>query len=105
MDKLHSSNRSRLQTLFKLAQTWLTFAPLVGSYLVEIIPSTELTIMDMLCEDDPTPMAFTAAYERLAAAISPTIRAAQYRGGKKAGLKQAINTLRGNVNNLGMDLS
>lgn len=104
-EKLHGPNRQRLQALNRLAKMWSKFTPLTGSYLLEIIPQFEVSIMDLLCKDELSEWDFTKAYELLAKALSPTDRATQAHAAKRAVFKKAIGELRADVKKTGMDLS
>lgn len=104
-EKLHGANRQRLQALNRLAKMWSKFIPLTGSYLLEIIPQLEVSIMDLLCRDELSERGFTKAYELLAKAMSPSDRATQAHSAKRAAFKKAIGELRAEVKKTGMDLS
>ncbi|WP_232515959.1 hypothetical protein [Burkholderia multivorans] len=105
MEKLSSSNRSRLWRLYQIAKQWSSYAPLAGKYLVEIIPGRDTTLLQMLCGQQLDPGEFAHAYELLARATSPTARTRQHRADQREALKKGVENLRKNANKFGMDLS
>jgi hypothetical protein len=105
MEKLSSTNRTRLWRLYQIAKQWRRCAPLSGKYLVEIIPGRETTLLQMLCAQQLDPGQFAHAYELLARATSPTARTQQHRADQRQALEKGIENLRKNVGKFGMDLS
>jgi hypothetical protein len=105
MEKLNSSNRTRLWRLYQLAKQWGSYAPLAGKYLVELIPGRDTTLLQMLCAPQLDSGEFAQAYELLARAISPTARIQRHRAEQRLALEQGVENLRKNADKFGMDLS
>jgi DNA-binding transcriptional regulator YiaG len=105
MEKLSSTNRTRLWRLYQIAKQWHSCAPLSGKYLVEIIPGRETTLLQMLCGQQLDPGQFAHVYELLARATSPAARTQQHRAEQRQALEDGIENLRKNVGKFGMDLS
>lgn len=105
VDKLHPSNRDRLQALFNLAKEWRRYTPLAGRYIVEVVPGMEKTLLELLNGDDLSPALFSTAYERLARATGTAARVLRHRAEQKIELKKATENLLENAGKLGMDLS
>lgn len=104
LEKLNQSNRNRLWSLHKLALQWHEYAPLSGKYLVEPIPGQDTTLLEMLCQEDPSPYEFARAYELLAKATTPSTRVQQHQTERRSALKKGIENLRKNANKFGMNL-
>lgn len=105
MASLNDGNRNRLLTLYRIAQIWKKFAPLSGNFLLEILPDYQKSLMDLLTHPILEPMTFHHAYEQLAKATSPSIRASQHRVQQRSSINEAVQTLQRNLPNLGLDLS
>lgn len=104
-DKLHPSNRDRLQSLYRIATEWSSCMPLAGRFLVDTIPGYGKSLLDLLSADDLNSISFPLVYEKLATAMVPSARIRSHRAEQKAQIKEAANRLRENVEDAGMDLS
>lgn len=105
MASLNDGNRSRLLSLYRIAQIWKKFAPLSGSYLLEILPDYQKSLMDLLTHPVLEPMTFHHAYEQLAKATAPSVRVDRHRAEQKSSIIEAVQILQSNLTNLGLDLS
>jgi hypothetical protein len=103
--KLHDSNRSRLNALHRVAKLWQSFEPLAGSYLLEKLSTTQMTVLEMLCQEMIDLSAFSRAYEQLAKATGSTMRALHHRAEQKAVGRKIVKSLRHNMDKLGLDLT
>ena len=105
MASLNDGNRNRLFSLYRIAQIWKRFTLLSGSYLLEILPDYQKSLMDLLSHPILEPMTFHHAYEQLAKATSPSVRANQHRVEQRSSINEAVQILQRNLPNLGLDLS